>query len=258
MYLTPDGKEPSKASACGKEIRCLSFQNQVHEWLSSCLKFKEIEYAFSVREIIRQLLMTIESFTGQAKGEYDMEIKELIASSPENIRTAFELQSVVRAAVEDKRKEFLKAVDEKLKSQNITYGTFEDAQGKDFNPYVALQYRYDKIPGVVVCLGSDENITYVSYYLTDNEKKTADFADFVRKIKECGEKFNPDNSASFKEHLYYETYDASDKGSPNFWTKDFKIAINEATFELFDPDTFNSFVDVCAERIQVFLEFSPE
>ena len=255
IYITPDGRKPSSESACGKEI-CVSFGKDIHEWLSSCLNFKEIEYAVSVREIIRQFLMTIENFTGRAKEtNTNMEVKELILSSPENLRAAFELQSgFVYEVVEDMRKRFLEAVNEKLKSWNITHGTFKDEKGNDLPHWHALQYKYDKMPNVIVCLGNDEHGTYVSYYVTGHNE--TNLADFVRKIKECVEKFN--SGSQFKDYLYYEYYNVGDKGSPNFWTENSKSVINEATFELCDPETFDSFVELCAGKIKDFLEFSPE
>ena len=150
------------------------------------------------------------------------------------------------------RKRFLEAVNEKLESQGITHGTFKDEQGNDLSHWLALQYKYDKMSNVIVCLGSDEYGTYVSYYVTGHNE--TNLADFVRKIKECVEKFN--SGSQFKDYLYYEY--VGDKWSPNFWTENSKSVINEATFELCDQKTFEAFVELCAGKIKDFLEFPPE
>ncbi len=249
IYLTPYGRKPSSESACGKEI-CVSFGKDIHEWLSSCLNFKEIEYAVSVREIIRQFLMTIENFTGRVK-ETNMEVKELILSSPENLRAAFELQSgFVYEVVEDMRKRFLEAVNEKLESWNITHGTFKDEQGNDLPREHAVHYEYDKIPGVVVCLGSGAYDSWVSYYVTGDNK--AGFEAFVKKLEESrGKKFS---SGSNDNNFLYWEFCCTGKESPNLYGKN----PNEATFELCDPIKFESFVEVCAGKIKDFLEFPPE
>lgn len=200
---------------------------------------------------MRQFLMTIENFTGRAK-ETNMEIKELILSSPENLRAAFELQSgFVYEAVEDMRKKFLDAVNKKLESLGITHGTFKDEQGNDLPRDHAVHYEYDKIPGVVVCLGSGEIDTYVSYYVTGDDK--AGLEEFVKKLEESrGKKFSSgSNDGNF---LYWEYCCADGKKSPNLYGKN----PNEATFDLCDPKTFESFVEDYAEKIKDFLEFPPE
>ena len=246
IYLTPDGRKPSPESSCGEEI-CVSFEKDIHEWLKECLGYPEVEYAVSVREIMRQFLITIENFTGHAKESY-MEVKELILRSPENLRAAFELQSgFVCEAVEDMRKRFLEAVNEKLGLR----GTFKDEQGNDLPRDHAVHYEYDKIPGVVVCLGSGEYDTCVSYYVTGDD--TTSLEEFVEKLKESrGKKFN--SGSLDGKFLYWEYCDVGGKGSPNLYGKN----PNEATFELCDPIKFESFVEVCAEKIKDFLEFSPE
>lgn len=247
IYLAPNGRKPSPESSCGKEI-CVSFEKDIHEWLSSCLNFKEIEYAVSVREIIRQFLMTIEIFTGYAK-ESNMEVKELILRSPENLRAAFELQSgFVYEAVEDMRKRFLEAVNEKLES---SHGTFKDEQGNDLPRDHAVHYEYDKIPGVVVCIGSGKYDMWVSYYVTGDN--TIDLEAFVKKLEESRrKKFN--SGSHDGKFLYWEYCNVDGKGSPNLYgTKP-----NPATFELCDPKTFDAFVETCAKKIKDFLEFPPE
>ena len=248
IYLTPDGRKPSPESACGKEI-CISFKKDIREWLLSCLSLKEIEYAVPVREIMRQFLMTIESFTGQTK-EDNMEVEELIMRSPESLRTVFKLTRVANKAVEDLRIRFLEAVDERLKEKyNITPGTFTGERSH------ALHYKYDKMPGVVVCLGSSIGETYVSYYTTEYDN-TQRFESFVNKLQETrGKNFDSHTlDKRWPQYLYWENYHVDGKGSPNLYGPN----PNDATFELCTPEKFDAFVEVCAEMIKEFLEFSPE
>ena len=148
VYLTTDGRKPAPKSASGKEI-CISFEKDIHEWLEECLSYPEIEYAVSVREVMRQFLKTTERFTNQIKEDKKMELVELITKSPENFRAVIELKNALPSAVECMRKKFLEAVILILKSWGIEY---EKLDIEDRTR--VLQYDYDKLPDTVVCLGT--------------------------------------------------------------------------------------------------------
>ena len=248
VYVTINGRKADKISASRKEI-CISFEKDIHEWLEECLSYHEIEYAVSVREIMRQFLKTIERFTNQMKEDKKMELAELITKSPENFRAAIELREALKFAVEDMRKKFLEAVCERLK----TYGI--EPEKLDYAPEkrnYALQYHYDKLPNTVVCLGSGEIDTWVSYYFTGGDK--AKPVEFRARLKEYrGDDHNDDYNSVFFYWEYCRLYNGI---SPNFYPND--KATNKAIIELCDDEKFSAFVELCAEKIKAFLEFSPE
>lgn len=95
-------------------------RKDIHEWLEECLSYSEIEYAVSVREVMRQFMKTIERFTNQMKEDKKVELAELIMKSPENFRAAIELREALKFAVEDMRKKFLEAVCEGLKHMALS------------------------------------------------------------------------------------------------------------------------------------------
>ena len=246
VYLTTDGRKPDTISASGKEI-CISFEKDIHEWLEECLSYSEIEYAVSVREVMRQFMKTIERFTNQMKEDKKVELAELIMKSPENFRAAIELREALKFAVEDMRKKFLEAVCERLK----TYGI--EPEKLDYAPEkcnYALQYHYDKLPNTVVCLGSGEIDTWVSYLFIGGDKaKPVEFRARLREYR--GDDYNGEYNRDFFYWEYCRLYNGI---SPNFYPDD----PNKAMIELCDDEKFSAFVEVCAEKIKAFLEFSPE
>ena len=251
VYLTTDGREPAPNSASNKEIR-ISFEKDIHEWLEECLSYPEIEYAVSVREVMRQLLKTIQRFTNQIKENKKMELVELITKSHENFRSALELKNALPSAVENMRKKFLEAVIESLKSCSIEY---EKLELKIENRSCAIQYHYEKLPNTVVCLGSEKKYTYVSYLFTGGDKAKPDF---LARLKEYrGNYYNDEYNSKYPEYpefFYWEHCRLDNGDSPNF----FPDNPNEAMIELCDDEKFKEFVKLCAEKIKAFLDFSPE
>lgn len=259
VYLTPYGNEPAPESASGEEI-CISFEKDIHEWLEECLSYSEIEYAVSVREIMRQFLKTTERFTNQMKEDKKMELVELITKSSENFKAAFELRESLKSAVEAMRKKFLEDVCGLLK----TWGY--DCEELDYAPkkrnYALI--RYDKLPDTAVCIGSGKYETWVSYFLTGGDKaKTVDFLarlkedrgfDFLEKLKEDrGDDCIAKCDGDFFGWEICRRLNGRD--SPNFYPDD----PNEAMIELCcDDEKFNDFVELSAVKIREFLEFSPE
>lgn len=246
VYLTIEGRKPAPNSASEKEI-CISFEKNIHEWLEECLTYPEIEYAVSVREIMRQFLKTIERFTNQMKEDKKMELAELITRYPENFKTAFELRDALPSAVEAMRKKFLESVCRLLKTFGYECERLYYAPGlRD----CALTYRYDKLPDTVVCLGSSQHDTYVSYLFTVRDK--AKFVNFLAGLEEY---HGDDCSDKFGGNFFGWEYCRMNNGvSPNFYPDD----PNEAMIELCDDEKFHDFVKLCAEKIKAFLEFSPE
>ena len=246
VYLTTDGRKPAPKSASDKEIH-ISFEKDIHEWLEECLSYPEIEYAVSVREVMRQLLKTTQRFTNQIKEDKKMELAELITKSHENFRSALELKNALPSAVENMRKKFLEAVIESLKSCGIEYEKFEIEKR-----YCAIQYHYDKLLNTVVCLGSEKKYTYVSYFFTGGDK--AQPTNFLERLEEYrGNYYHDEYGRRYPEFFYWEHCCLDNGDSPNF----FPDNPNEAMIELCDDEKFKEFVKLCAEKIKAFLEFSP-
>lgn len=113
-----------------------------------------------------------------------------------------------------------------------------------------MQYHYDKLPNTVVCLGSGEIDTWVSYLFIGGDKaKPVEFRARLREYR--GDDYNDEYNRDFFYWEYCRLYNGI---SPNFYPDD----PNKAMIELCDDEKFSAFVEVCAEKIKAFLEFSPE
>lgn len=247
VYLTTYGIKPDPESASGKEI-CISFEKDIHDWHEECLSCSENGFFVAVHENAIQLLKRKDRFTNQMKEDKKMELAELITKSPENFKTAFELRDALPSAVEAMRKKFLESVCGLLKTFGYEYERLYYAPGKRD---CALTYRYDKLPDTVVCLGSSQHDTYVSYLFTVRDK--AKFVNFLAGLEEyrgdeCSDKFG----GNFFGWEYCRLNNS--RISPNFYPDN----PNEAMFELCDDKKFNEFVIRCAEKIEEFLKYSPE
>ena len=89
------------------------------------------------------------------------------------------------------------------------------------------------------------------------------FKDQFRKYRgeiDPGYKKDPDYYYDYKNLIDWEICYVDDINSPNFWFNDLN-ALNNATIEIcFDQAKFDEFVELCAEKIKVFLafEFKPK
>ena len=166
----------------------------------------------------------------------------------ENFKAALELKNALPSATEAMRKKFLESVCGLLKTWGYEHKELDYAPEKR---NCALQYHYDKLPDTVVCLGSESNYTYISYYFTGGDK--AKPVDFLARLKESrGDDYNNEYYDKEPEFFYWEHCCLSNGDSPNF----FPDNPNEAMIELCDDEKFNDLVVHCAEKIKAFLEFS--
>ncbi len=103
-YLTLDGREPSLNSiqnlVIGKDIRCISYKEEILEWIKHCMK--ESIFDNALREILNQYRRLIMILSGKTVGgKATMEIKNHIVNSSENLEIAVKLvDSLIEAKIE--------------------------------------------------------------------------------------------------------------------------------------------------------------
>ena len=89
-YLTLDGHLPSETSIgqeMGTKVECISFSNEIREWLMKCINIAEA--IPSISEILRQYVSLLEQMTGsEQEDEYMKQISDVISSSRENYESA--------------------------------------------------------------------------------------------------------------------------------------------------------------------------
>ena len=108
-YLTLNGNPPSKESADGltpihgeqgviigyEEVTPLSFERDIIGWIEQSLTLPEIIKIAPIREILLQFKDVITNLTGQVEGEENMEIVNMILSSPETIKSAIDIEKAL-------------------------------------------------------------------------------------------------------------------------------------------------------------------
>lgn len=117
FYLTPNGKLPSPESADGvptENMKCISFENDIYDWISYCICQSEVIRNAPLREVLLQFAATVKKFTEHTKEEQlKMEIAELIGKSTENLKAAGEIISALGTVLQTRLFEFVEKMLEK-------------------------------------------------------------------------------------------------------------------------------------------------
>ncbi len=107
-YLTLDGHEPSKESKGtlkDEQYACISFSEEIINWLDDCIGSEEIEQIYAVREILIQFRKVLRDLTGKHGGKHEMKIKEKIVASKDSVVAAMEIEKALTQAKIDKMRE---------------------------------------------------------------------------------------------------------------------------------------------------------
>lgn len=90
-YLTKYGDKPSDYSRyklCKDEIGCISWREDILNWLNACICNPETIYRAPIREILQQFKIIVQKFTESYEGDEVMEIENLILENEDNCKTA--------------------------------------------------------------------------------------------------------------------------------------------------------------------------
>ena len=212
-YLTRNGEEPSEKSSCGEKVNCISFKEDITEWLEYCLKLPEVVETAPMRENLLQFTATIKKFTNQTEDDIKMEIIDRIKSSPQNLRAAKEVFSVFTDALWSLKKECFEKVKKKV---------HEQAQIEP-NPKNKFHYEdFDKDgAGIIYPISEDEGVRF-SYEWNKNYK-----CFFVGYCQSSGT------------WIYSEWEECIVEHEP----------AGETIYELCDKAKMEAFTDKCAQKI---------
>ena len=82
VYLTLDGSSPSKQSRGNlpeERVICLSYSEDIINWLEECMKLQEVQRISPIREILFQYRNLLNELTGQPTNtRYSMELKDIL------------------------------------------------------------------------------------------------------------------------------------------------------------------------------------
>ena len=112
-YLTRYGHEPSnesKMSLSNTQYECISFSEDILNWLDDSIGLEEILQIYSIKEILIQFRRIIRDLTGAQKGKLRMEIKKEIESSYDNIIAAVHIANSLPLIKADKMKEVFECI----------------------------------------------------------------------------------------------------------------------------------------------------
>ncbi len=134
-YLTLHGHEPgseSKGKLSSEQYQCISFEQDILNWLGAIISAEEIEQIYSVRELLVQFRNVIRDLTSKRGGKLAMEIKDKIMSSHDNLVAAMEIASVLPDIKADKMREVFSAIKQHMdnKGYSSCMEAYYDQAGK--------------------------------------------------------------------------------------------------------------------------------
>lgn len=149
-YLTRFGDPPSDHSANGltKEIRLISFAEDILDWLELCVKESGTLKIGPIREVLLQFMSAIRQFTNQVEEDVEMEITELLMSSSENMKNAIAIKNSISSARAALLGKLFAAIEERVakdKLINVYDYEFEDCK--------SVRTFYKKTKATSVCPG---------------------------------------------------------------------------------------------------------
>ncbi len=224
FYLTPDGHAPSPESSYGvpaEDMKCISFKNDIYDWISYCIGQPEVIRNAPLREVLLQFAEAVKKFTEQQTKEekLKMEIAKLIRESPENQRAAKSILSAIGTVLQTKLFETVeKMLEKEYKPENNDF--YYKNQSKAVRGLFYHNCEHDNTkPGVFFDV--EEWYGYTSAfigYFTLHGRKWGDF----------------------------------EKGGMNGYCVNFKNVAHLC--ELCDEENMKKFAGNCAEKIKEYLE----
>lgn len=225
-YLTLDRHEPSDESrkelAIEKELRLISFEREIRDWLKECLKQEEVQRCIAIKTIIEQFLDNINRLTGREGEELAMKI----ITDFETFKTANMIAESVRIRKTDMMRDVFLGIEEEL-GKYTSYPDYKDRVDKYYtqskSTYPSLNYYLNEEKSLVMRIEVDWNL-YFGICRWDKENKCvlqkleSDIEAMNEKIKEYMlEKYMPNETETFYRWGYlpadnpinFKTFDGS-------------------------------------------------
>jgi hypothetical protein len=269
-YLTLYGTQPADYSAQGLEkkgiegyegVTAISFENHIIDWLYKCLEQKETITIAPIREILLQLISILRKLTGQLEVSQEMEMKELLMKSSDNMKSAFAIERSIKECKIELLRKLFGALESELEKQGKQRIVIDDYDGDKIKNY------YDR---------KDSTYPGLSYIYKENVKPDTDilfrveidhrlFAGFCvaykeKSVEQILQILTEDEIKKHIQHVnlrlggkwaYWEYLPEDNQGaSPNFKYPD----DNDNYFKLYDENFFNEFIAECIKKINMILE----
>lgn len=261
FYLTRFGSDPGKESTYNlsvEDVVNISFSDDILNWLDLCLKHSNTIKIAPIREIILQFIGMIQKFTGKMGDEKEMEIKELLSSSSNNIKSAIAIKDTLNGVREEMIYKLLKAIEvgvgfKKLDNQY----DYEYNNNQKINKF--YNQKYSTYPGISYFYKSKDSINtdkdvwvrveianriFIGYCCpVDGEATNKTLT--VEEIKSILQ-VEPNISNWWAYWKYLPNGEKSK--SPNFKEH------NEPYYQLYDKDYFDQLTKICVNKVKEFLK----
>lgn len=144
FYITLYGSPPSKDSAWKltkvgagySEVTQLSFENDILHWIETCLADANTIRTAPIREILQQFATVIRKHTNQLDEDKEMEIRDILTMSKENMTSAIEIASSLKACKTYMIQKVLSAIEQELSFNKLSNQyDYEFNGGKLVNSY---------------------------------------------------------------------------------------------------------------------------
>lgn len=258
-YITRFGDTPSEYSLhtlSKDKVTLISFERDILDWLDTCLTEKETIMIAPIREIILQLSAMIRKFTNKMEDEKEMDIKNVIMKSPDNMRSAIAIQKSVDSCKIELMKKLFEGIEKNVPKTKLNnefdyaydnYSKLYKFYDKKQSTWPGLSYLYREgiEPNIDIWVRLEiDNRIFIGFCIVKNGKCEGESLTTERKQQLFGDLKFYDKSWWVADEYISQS---NENEPPNF--KD----INEALIQLFDDDKFNNFIDICVDKINEFL-----
>ena len=254
-YLTLDGHKPSEESIRelkDKQYQCISFFEDIHDWINDCIHNPQIEQIYSIREILIQFRSAIEGLNGIERGRV-MEIKDRISSTEETFVAANIIANTLSAVKAEMMcrvfEELERYIKSKMQTECLEYYQSEAEEyykkGKSSWPSInfLIPIKDENIDGKIVFRIEIDQKLYCGvcgWYGTNNwdGKKTEELSAYI------SEHLNPAHSKRKSSNWYWWEYIDNEV--------DFRYC-NDSYTALFDPEKHEATLERIFRKLDEYL-----
>lgn len=281
-YLTLYGTEPSEESCSDSETgdrlkagdgyECVSFKENIIDWLNECLKDEVTIKLAPIREILFQFEAVVRKLTGQSKENEKMEIKELLINSKENMESAYKIEKVFESAKIDVMKRLFEEIKDRIREKTNkspinnyrgyeeyckTYYKTNNTKEKEC-PGLNYWWKDTKKDNVSIWLRVEVyNRLYVGLYIATNGEDKGRNLDEEEIVRVLGDLEQDSSRTDWRIYWRYLLDNGNNTSASNDNTPNFR-ELNQAFFDLCDEHKRKEFVAKAVESIIQLMEKAHE
>lgn len=237
-YLTLDGKEPtffSKQNLSKDQYRCISFDNDIQEWVKACLRIKPSP---RVEDILTQFSEMIQNIT---ETKDDPVMKEILLRSEENFKSA---ETIVQLFNSIRNKQPSRVYDAIIKHFQDGDYVFTKAKIDGYNVVASdvcsIPGRTENEPKMIIGIYDDR----LYYGIISSEPISSEIEDLINKCLDDNEKFKH----TIHGHHWYFKYCADPLTDYRYYSNPAKVL--EDNQKDLDSIVENLFKILCSKNVE--------